>query len=208
MAIKRPGAKRPAPLGAGTKWRMDLNKNLASRCKGGFPAGGRFLGRAVAASRRGLQPVPRSDQPIWTAGGAPHIPTDQELQAMMDAWIARGIADAGVTVPLPYTTGHSVPVEQPQAPCSLRFADAIRPTELRSQDRLVQWQRQRSSQRQSLVSAERHAAHLTHLCDGRPILNGETLHLDELTRVSSDKRQATTQGLASNENIERADRRP
>ena len=35
MAIKRPGAKRPAPLGAGMKWRTDLDENLASRCKGG-----------------------------------------------------------------------------------------------------------------------------------------------------------------------------
>ena len=85
MAIKRPGAKRPAPLGAGTQWRTGQATKFVSRCKGGFPAGGNFFACPVAASKRGCPASGlRSDQPIWTARGAPHITTDQGWKAMME----------------------------------------------------------------------------------------------------------------------------
>lgn len=75
---------------------------FASRCKGGFPAGGNFFACPVAASKRGCTASGlRSDQPIWTARGALPIKTDQGWKAMMEPWNCRGAVVSDADVPFP-----------------------------------------------------------------------------------------------------------
>ena len=103
-------------LRAGTKWRTGQATKFVSRCKGGSPAGGNFFACPVAASKRGLQPVPRSDQPIWTARGALPIKTDQGWKATMELWNCHVVALSYAGMPLPSLPGLSVPDDGSKRP--------------------------------------------------------------------------------------------